>query len=306
MQRPLSRYAIRTALLLGGSRWAHRQDWWPGLGIEAPDGHGSGKVTYKGKQVCSLHPLSEVGHAEEITIIGSGPSIQEQSFASIPVGSAMLLNGAIHLLDGRISEPLAILIEDERFIWRHSSLVFKMVVPRTRCIFSTSVLRAICEINPGWLADRHICHADYVQKPYGLPARSLSDLEKLDFLRWNTTKTAAISLDPSKGFFAGGSVAVTALQYGLSLNPGRLGVAGIDLSNANQPRFYESAGQSAKSGIVRAQDRIVSAFHLAFSVCVERSLEMVNYSPVSALSAIGIPYDARLSVPSNRPGGFDQ
>ena len=167
--------------------------------------------------------------------------------------------------------------------------------PQTMCLFSTSVLRAICEIDFAWLRTQKVIHIDFLQKPYGKPRRSQVELENLDYLRWSPSHSSAISLAPSCGFFSGGSVAATAIQIAFCLNPRRIGLAGIDLSNASEPRFYEVTGHSAKSRIVQTQSRILEIFALAQAECRNRGIDLVNYSPISALSALGVPYDDRLS-----------
>lgn len=299
MRRPLGRYAARLALLFGDRRWRHRQDWWPGLSIRPATADALGTAIYKGEKACDLLPLQDIKHpGDQVIVIGSGPSTRTQVFSGIPPRASLLLNGAIHLLDGRLAAPLAVIIEDERFVWRHFAEMRSFIGPDIPCLFSTSVLRAICEIRPEWLRERPIHHVDFLHKPYGALRPAQSDLERLDFLRWNASRTAALSLEPWKGFFAGGSVAVTALQLAIALRPAAIGFAGIDLSNADQPRFYETAGQTAKSRILQAQHRILAAFAIALSVCRECGIDLVNYSPASALTNLGIPYDDELTTSS--------
>jgi hypothetical protein len=301
LNRPLSRYVIRSYLaILHGRDWSHKQDWWPGLTLELPRPNTPGKLCFRDELICDIRPWDELSPpSTEITVIGSGPSAAKQDFSSLPSGSAMLLNGAVHLLEGRIEgPPLAVVVEDERFIWRHFAELRELLAPQTTCLFSTSVMRAICEIDAGWLRTQRIFHIDFVQKPYGHPRPTDVELEAMDFLRWAPSKLAAISLAPNKGVFMGGSVVVTALQFALHWHPERIGFAGIDLSNANEPRFYETAGNTAKSRIVRAQDQILAAFSLARRESDRQGTALVNYSPVSALSTVDIPYDGRLSPES--------
>ena len=64
--------------------------------------------------------------------------------------------------------------------------------------------------------------------------------------------------------------------------------------NAAEPRFYEERGQAAFSGIAGAEARILGHVALARTVAEERGIALVNFSPVSALSDIGIAFDDRL------------
>jgi hypothetical protein len=281
--------------LFRGRRYAHEQDWWPDLLLIRPANSRPGEAIYKNTVIIRLAGIEDLPKTPaEITIIGSGPSVSPQDFSSLPPRSAILLNGAIHLLDGRLNDPLAVVVEDERFIWRHFSSMAEFVLPETYCLFSTSVLRAICEIDPLWLSPRKIIHIDFLQKPYGQPRRSSEELKTLPFLRWSD-RSNAISLMPQQGIYAGGSVVVSALQIALYLQPRKLGFAGIDLSNANEPRFYENQAETAKSRISAVEDKILDICALALDECRRRAINMVNYSPISSLSKIGVPYDGRLS-----------
>lgn len=241
-----------------------------------------------------LHRLDALGQRPpEITVVGSGPSIAEQDFSRLPDNSALLLNGAIHLLDGRLRSCLAVMVEDERFIWRHFSNMVRLVPPQTICLLSTEAIRAVCEISPGWLGSQRVIHLDFVQKPYKGPQPTQQDLKAMPFLRW--LNASALSLDPEQGVFAGGSVATTAIQVALDRDPVLIGLAGIDLTNANEPRFYETRESTASSGILQAEQRILDAYAVAKKECEARGITLVNYSPVSSLSSIGVPYDDRLS-----------
>ncbi len=279
--------------LLGGRR-SHAQDWWPSLQLNSATEGQPGEIVYKGKRVAPLLTLDALGRGQaELTIVGSGPSIAGQDFSAIPDSSALLLNGAIHLLSDRLRSCHAVLVEDERFVWRHFAGMEKLVPPQTCCLFSTGTIRAICEIDPGWLSTQRVIHLDFLQKPYRKPQPTLQELETLPFLRW--LDSSALSLAPRLGLFAGGSVATTAIQIALDCKPGSIGLAGLDLANASEPRFYETNQNAANSGISQAEQRILKAFAIARQECDERGIALLNYSPVSSLSTIGVPYDDRLS-----------
>ena len=294
--RPIGRYLVKLCFdLLAGRKHSHEQDWWPGVRLAFPEGNRPGEIVYKGRTIAALSPFDILAAPrDEITIIGPGPSISGQDFSRLPDHSAILLNGAIHLLDDRLRNPLAVIVEDERFVWRHFSNMVKFIKPQTPCLFSTGTLRAICEIDASWLATQQVIHIDFLQKPYARPRPSSAELAAMSFLRWSADHSNAISLMPQRGIFAGGSVAVTAVQIALYLKPAVLGLAGIDLLNAGEPRFYETSGDSAKSRILRAQGKILDIYTVVLRECEPRNIKLVNYSPVSSLSKIGVPYDDRL------------
>lgn len=300
--RPWHRSLIKTgARLFLGSARAHFQDAFPGLRIFRATATAAGSVQYRGKQVATLSSAAvlrtRVG--EYLAIVGSGPSIAQNELSGLPLQSAILLNGAISLWGGPVKTPFAIAVEDERFIWRHFDLLKQRVRDATPCLFSVEVLRAICEIDPAFLADRTIILIDDIRKPYGIRRRRFDAIQAFDFVRRDAASNAGLSFDPDRGLFRGGSVAVSALQFALYCAPRTIGLFGIDISNADQPRFYETRGASAASGVAEAETRIVAHFVLAKAVADARGIALVNYSPVSALIGAGFGYDSRFSPRSS-------
>jgi hypothetical protein len=85
----------------------------------------------------------------------------------------------------------------------------------------------------------------------------------------------------------------------LACQPETLGLIGIDIANADQPRFYEKPGQVAQSGIAGAEDRILGYFALARDIAAQKQIRLINLSPISALAKIGLPYDDRFASSAN-------
>jgi len=294
--RPPRRYFARLASLLRyGPGGAHAEEWWPSLSLTLPVS-GSGEIRYRGDRVAPLLPYPAPGDLDEIVVVGSGPSLASQDTSKIPVDRALLLNGAIHLLAPGGPKPLGLVIEDERFVWRHADMIASRVPEGTDCYLSTSVILALCETKPGWLAGQKIHHLDFLHRPYGRRKRSKTDLRQLDHLRWSSDGGVAISLLPPAGLMPGGSVAATGAQLALYLSPARIGLAGIDLTDTKQPRFYETAGDQAMSRIDAARPRILATFALIAQECAQRGIVLENYSSVSKLADIGVAYAPRLET----------
>lgn len=294
-RRPLSRSLIKlgSRILLGGPR-AHFQDAFPGLRLQS--GASGSKVIYRGREQAVLFSPAILGHGQPVGyIVGSGPSVRQCDMTRVEDGTAILLNGAIHLTAAEIRKPLAVAIEDERFVWRHFDLMRERVSPGTICLLSVQVLRAICENDGGWLADKRVVLIDNLLKPYARPRRHPADFAGEDFVFRPEDATAAISLDPAKGVFQGGSVAISALQFLIACRPGLIGLFGIDISNADAPRFYETAGASAFSGIASAQARIVGYFDVARQFCQSHDIALECYSDRSALLGVGYRFSDRFS-----------
>ncbi|MBB6484347.1 glycosyl transferase [Rhizobium lusitanum] len=296
-RRPWHRSLIKSGVrVFLGSSLAHVQDWFPGLNINR--NANGGEVLYRGAKVANLAGMDRLCErsGEAIYIVGSGPSIRHCDLSRMEACSAILLNGAIRLAGEQIGEPLAVAIEDERFVWRHIDTMRAKIAPGSLCLFSVAVLRALCEVDRSWLKDKTIILIDDIRKPYGARRRSLDDLRKLQYVRLDAAGSAGFSLLPDHGVFVGGSVAVSASQFALHCAQRTIGFLGIDISNAREPRFYETAGDTAFSGIAQAEGRIVKHLVFARKMAAERGVSLVNYSPVSALLKYDFGYDDRFAV----------
>ena len=184
--RPASRYFARLYCLLRYD-WAnaHAEEWWPHLSLTRPSERTVGEIRYRGEIIAPLMPYPTASGADEVVVVGSGPSLASQARERIPLSSALLLNGAIHLIGPAGERPLGVVIEDERFVWRHWRTIQAKVPPKTHCYLSTSVIRALCETAPGWLASQTVHHLDFVHRPYGVRRPDNAELRKLPFLRWS-------------------------------------------------------------------------------------------------------------------------
>jgi hypothetical protein len=299
-ERPLIRQIIKvgTRLLLGSSR-AHFQDSFPALALEleaTPP-----KISYRGTTVGSLQSSLILGRGQAAAyLVGSGPSINDCDMRLVEPGSAILLNGAIQLTQTQIPQPLAIAVEDERFVWRHFDMMRGRIGEGAICLFSVQVLRALCERDPQWLSDKRIVLIDNLSKPYKRRRRTMADVAALDFVLSDQAHDAAISLEPDRGVVQGGSVAISALQFLLACKPQLIGLFGIDIRNASEPRFYETKGASAFSGIAGAEKRILRYFDIAKARCEKQDTRLECYSRRSALLDLGIRYSDRFSLTSDR------
>lgn len=293
-ERPVKRSLLKFfAPILWGRSLSHAQSWSPGLKLKMPEQTGLvGSIIYRKQSVAELvHPAELKARAgSEIFVIGTGPSVKDNDLSRLGADTAILLNGAISLMSSVTPRPLAIAVEDERFVWRHFALMRSNIMPGTRCLLSVSVIRAICELDAVWLRDKTIIVIEDILKPYGAVRRKLDELRSSEHVRMDGNISTGFSHDPSIGVFQGGSVVVSALQFAVYCEPKIIGLFGIDLSNARQPRFYENAMSTAKSGVYEARERIVRHILLTRDVFGESGGALANYSKVSALCAHGVEY----------------
>ena len=289
--RPLRRQAIKLlARLLLGRRRAHYHSWLPSLRVEGRVEGKPGGAIYRGRPIVDLAGTEALSRraGSRILIIGSGPSARALSPAALPVHRTLLLNGAISLIGEGLAAPLAIAIEDERFVWRHHEMVRRLVPGDTPMLLSPGAIRALCDIDVSFLVRRTVILIDDLRKPYGHPRREDAELRVVDHVVLRGP--AGFSSVPQRGVFQGGSVVVSAVQFALATGAREIGFIGVDIANADAPRFYEQEGRAAFSGVADAEMRILDHMALARDEARRRGVELVNHSPVSALRSIGLDY----------------
>ena len=191
-------------------------------------------------------------------------------------------------------QPLAIAVEDERFVYRHVRAFLEGLDRSVPCLLSVAAIRAVLEHDPAWLVDRPVLLIDNLLKPYGSDRRELKTLTRMTTVEVDLKTGAGISLNPDIGVFQAGSVFISALQFALFCRPKTLGFIGIDISNAMQPRFYETGTAKAFSGVAEAEERILAHVKLAQTVGTQHGTAFINYSPVSSLARCGIAFSDRL------------
>jgi hypothetical protein len=289
--RPFRRQAIKllTQLFLGRRR-AHYHSWLPSLKIDGRAVGSPGSLFYRGQKIVDLLGVDALAQRAGscILIIGSGPSVKALSPQSVPPRQALLLNGTINLLAEGLAEPLAVAIEDERFVWRHHATIMRLVPLDVPMLLSPGAIRALCDIDAGFLRGRPIILIDDIRKPYAHPRRGDAELLAMDHV--TVRDGAGFTSAPGKGVFQGGSVVVSALQFALAAGAAEIGFIGIDISNADTPRFYEEVGSAASSGVAGAERRILDHVAIARDEAKKRGVRLVNHAPASALRSIGLDY----------------
>lgn len=129
-----------------------------------------------------------------IAVVGSGPSLRGQRIEALGDGTAILCNGAA-LLAQRI-RPLAVAVEDERFVFRHHEML--AALPRDiPLMLSPAALRAWAERGTEPLQDRTVALIENLARPLGGNRRRLDD-PALDHLV-RRGHGAAITTDPDGG-----------------------------------------------------------------------------------------------------------
>lgn len=236
----------------------------------------------------NLSELADLFTSQSVFLVGSGPSIKEQHLEPLKQNKTMFLNGALTLIESHGIFPSAALIIDKGFIQRHQSFV-QLIPKDTPCIMTLGVVRQVLLVDADFFNKHPLYLIEKATKPYNRPALKP---EQLDHRYFAKVDDIACSLDMQHGFAEAGTVMFVAAQLMLYLRAARITLVGFDLSNASQPRFYETLQNRDKSGLEKAlHKRIIPAFTLLKSLCEERGISLTNASHLSQMPYATIPFD---------------
>lgn len=275
---------------------------WPELQLqrfeESDGGHWSG--SYRGRSIGHSANLSRVQSAwadrTSCYLVGSGPSMREQNLEKMTEGQVVLLNGALSLIDSHGIRPDAVVIVDYRFV-RDRGHWLENIPPATPCFFTPAVIRAVCDRNPEFFADKPWYVLENALRPYARPRQSWHQLGSGFVLDDPKSPQAAFSLDLTRGFVDARTVMYAACQLAVYAGAREINLVGFDIGNAQQPRFNETARTRLKSRLDQAYPRrILPAMRLFARICREHGIGCWNHSPVSLLPAEIIPRSQRLNL----------
>lgn len=244
-------------------------------------------------------------HQQAVNIIASGPSIADLAFADLVDTATIFVNGSISLMaQYNFTNVVGYVISDARFVKHQPDILNKYYTGQP--LYATlAVFEALAISHPSMISKYHnamriIYPADrawsvktnkswfgrLLSKPLShnkkIPLALLANQPNFFISMQHKPAPIGLSLDMTYGFVEAGTVAYVAAQLAYSRHAGTIHLYGIDLLNNNQPRFYESKGDSAPCKLDKAiTDRIVPSFNLLGKIYKENNVPVVNHSPVS-------------------------
>jgi len=234
--------------------------------------------------------------------VGSGPSIKQQDLGLVPGEQCVLVNGAISLVvDGTISKPFAVMIEDSRFIYERADLLMQLPKGTRLCLVASAMqaLGAVCGAEG--LGHFELYLIDGFETPYGKARRQVHEAPSGTY---RLADNAKLSLDLQQGHFGCGTVMYCGIQLAFHLKVRQLYLVGFDLTHFEQPRFYETEHNAAWTGLQNAyQSRILPALELAVSTATEFNMTIKNCSHSSIVPRSLIPFSPKL-MPANWDGHY--
>ncbi|QGU89466.1 sugar glycosyltransferase [Erwinia sorbitola] len=272
-------------------RFRHNENLWPYVKIKrASEGHIS-SLSVRGQPVAIVN-LSDIArkYSGDLLLIASGPSVNETDFSPLQHLPAMGVNGSWFMHDKTNFKFFVIV--DMTFIDQRQSMVKEMINDPDILFFTT--VRGVVKVIEyfGYSAIR--CQIAIVEdacfksfQPQVLTEeihQSYQDEESVSFCK--TDRNIAFFKDIRKGVFDAGTVAHWALQIIQFMGFSRVIIAGLDMNNFQQPRFYENENDKSPCGLEQQFSGLIEpAFRHASQVLKENSIEVLNLSLNSALDS---------------------
>lgn len=269
--------------------YRHNENLWPYLKIKrAHQGHIS-ELNINGEPI-AISDISMLQHKfqGDLLLIASGPSVKETDFSTLATTPAMGVNGAISL-QAHINFNFYVVI-DMTFIDQRQSIIKDVISHEEIYLFTTA--HGILKIFNTFGRHKIKCHIclieDACYKIYQA-STSYNEINKKfqkspNVMFDKNNESIAFNKDIREGIFDSGTVVYWALQIIFYLGFQRIIIAGLDMNNFDQPRFYENVNDKLPSFLESKLDSlIIPAFSLASSVCKENNISVINLSKNSAI-----------------------
>lgn len=272
-------------------RYRHNENLWPYVKItRASEGHIS-SLSLRGKPITIVN-LSDIKqkYSGDLLLVASGPSVNDTDFSPLQHIPAMGMNGSWHMRE-KTNFKIYVIV-DMTFIDQRQNIV-REVVDDPEILFFTTVRGIIKVIDYfGYSAIRcqiaiieDACFKNFQPRVLTEEIYQYYKNEKsVDFCA--TDKNIAFFKDIRKGIFDAGTVAHWALQIIQFMGFRRVIIAGLDMNNFQQPRFYENENDKSPCGLEEQFSGLIEpAFRHASQVLEKNSIDVLNLSLNSALDS---------------------
>ena len=209
-----------------------------------------------------------------VHVLASGPSMLHFRSERLGQNLAILVNGAIRFYEQGVRHCVWV-VSDSRFV-HHQPHFWSTVVGMT-CFFTPAVIQLIAAHSPGFFARNSVVMIRDVRQMWSDRHLIPPEVAVHDSQHPNI----GVSFDISQGFVEAGTVTFIATQLAYYMGAERIVIHGMDILNADQPRFYEQPGERSPCKLLAGKDRIVASFNWLNAMYAERGVQVYNASPVS-------------------------
>ncbi|MBK5074190.1 sugar glycosyltransferase [Budviciaceae bacterium CWB-B4] len=265
--------------------YRHNENLWPYLKIERAITGEIITFSYKGLQV----PIIELSSLKNscsgsLLLVATGPSINQIDFSCIPSLAVMGVNGAYHL--NYVLNFTHYVIVDMTFIDDRKEVVTDIISNASLTLFTTAygIIKLIQIF--GW--EKVQCRLALIEDAafkiyqHKIVHSDLSTIPSVHF--HHNLSNIAFNTDIRSGVIDSGTVAYWAMQIAYYLGYEQLFIAGLDMTNFNLPRFYETSNDVLPSRLAESLDsKIIPSFELAARLFNEKNINIVNISENSAI-----------------------
>ncbi|QHM77652.1 hypothetical protein C7M52_03655 [Mixta theicola] len=270
-------------------RYRHNENLWPYIKFtRSCHGH-IDSLRYR-KQNVPLFDLSVLPdeQPEQLLIVATGPSIKNTDFSALRTLPAMGLNGAWFKHD-EVHFRYYVII-DMTFLDSHMDMV-KEVVNQEELVFFTT-MHGVLKIIDALSLDAIKCKLALIEdacfkimQPKIFPEEIAECYQNVSTVSLATPqKHIAFSHDIRNGVFDAATVAYWALQIAAFMTCRKIVFAGLDMTNFNQPRFYETQNNQLPSFLAeKLTSTILPAFQHAHNILISKDIFVYNLSSVSAI-----------------------
>ncbi|MBP2169119.1 Kdo-III transferase WaaZ [Erwinia toletana] len=272
-------------------RYRHNENLWPYVRItRASEGHIT-SLRLRGQQVPIVN-LSDLRgkYSGDLLLVASGPSVNQTDFAPLQQMPAMGVNGSWFLQD-RASFRFYIIV-DMTFIDQRLSMVSEMIKDPQILFFTTvhGIVKIIDHF--GFSAIR--CQVAIIEdacfkifQPKLWPEEIHLQYQNEASISFSAkNENIAFAHDIRKGIFDAATVVYWALQVIHFMGFNRVVIAGLDMNNFQQPRFYENEHDCSPSYLESKFNELIEpAFKHASGVFNNEKREVLNLSLNSALDS---------------------
>ncbi|WP_433847284.1 lipopolysaccharide biosynthesis protein [Acinetobacter proteolyticus] len=259
----------------------HNRRYWPLYSVERDSQNRIEKIYFKKKLVSNNLIPSQISH-KKCMLVTTGPSIQQLNSEILHQHDRDYIgvNGAIALDSISFSSYVII---DHNFVDCRFDLVQKVL--NSDCTFYTTPRCLDLILRHVRIKDIH-CQIKTIetitdgQVETFLDQAQHFDQNETDFF---IHKSMGFSLDVYKGTFDYFTVAYVALQILYTLGYNEIYIAGLDMNNFSQPRFYENIDGQQPTTLNHHVDEVFQAFDAAAALFEQKHIQVFNLSQNSAV-----------------------
>lgn len=261
----------------------HNRRYWPLYTVTRDQHYRIERIYYK-KQLVSNNLAPQQINYKKCMLVAAGPSIQQldPEILHRPDIDYIGVNGAIAFESITFSSYIII---DHNFVDCRFDLVRKVL--NTDCTFFTTP-RCLDMILRQVRIDEIRCQikiietiTDNIIEVFLDHAKHYDQNEKDFFIQ----KGFGFSQDIFKGTFDYFTVAYVALQVIYTLSYKEIYIAGLDMNNFTQPRFYEKHEHQQPTTLNRHVNEVFQAFDVAAALFHQKGIHVFNLSQSSAVHA---------------------